>query len=58
MKYEIVSPRLGTVGDKFDPKPGVNVGALLDNGFIKESAQKPKNRAKIENKETEQTNGN
>jgi hypothetical protein len=53
MKYEIVSPRLGTVGDKFDPKPGVNVTALLDNGFIKESAQKPKNRAKIENKETE-----
>ena len=53
MKYDIVSPRLGNPGDLFTPKPGVNVTALLDNGFIKESAQKPKNRAKIENKETE-----
>jgi hypothetical protein len=53
MNYEIVSPRLGNPGDLFTPKPGVNVGALLDNGFIKESAQKPKNRGKIETKPKE-----
>jgi hypothetical protein len=39
--YEIVSPRVGTPGAPFEPRPGVNVEALLAAGFIKESTRKP-----------------
>jgi hypothetical protein len=35
MKYSIVSPRLGTPGDPFEPDEGTNVEALLTGGFIR-----------------------
>ena len=37
MAYKIVSPRVGTPGDTYHPKPGVNVQALVDHGFIVET---------------------
>lgn len=33
-KLVILSPLVGTPGDEFIPKPGVNVQALLDANFI------------------------
>lgn len=33
-KLLVVSPLVGTPGDEFHPKPGVNVQALIDGGFI------------------------
>jgi hypothetical protein len=43
--YVIVSPRLGTPGDKYEPAEGVNVQALIDGGFI--STDKPKKSSKV-----------
>jgi hypothetical protein len=43
--YVIVSPRLGTPGDKYEPADGVNVQALIDGGFI--STDKPKKSSKV-----------
>ena len=34
MTYRIVSPRIGTHGDIYEPEAGVNVEALLAGGFI------------------------
>lgn len=34
MKYRIVSPRLGTPGEIYDPPVWVNIGHLLSGGFI------------------------
>lgn len=34
MKYRIVSPRVGTPGEIWEPPVFVNVGILLANGFI------------------------
>lgn len=34
MKYLIVSPRVGTPGDEYQPRPGVNIEALLAAGAI------------------------
>jgi len=42
MKYKIMSPRVGTPGDKYEPKAGVNVKALLKYGFIVEDTAPPK----------------
>ena len=39
--YKIVSPRVGTPGDEFVPVAGVNLEALIANGFIIEVG-KPK----------------
>jgi hypothetical protein len=36
MNYLIVSPRVGTPGEPFEPRPGTNVEALLAFGFIVE----------------------
>ena len=33
-KLLVVSPLVGTPGDEYQPKPGVNVQALIDGGFI------------------------
>jgi len=52
--YEIVSPRVGTPGAQFDPRPGVNVEALLAAGFIKESPRKPAKSGK-KNEEISET---
>lgn len=35
MKYVIVSPRVGTPGDVYEPDAFINVAALLEHGFIK-----------------------
>ena len=35
MAYVIASPRLGTVGDTYEPADGVNIEALIEGGFIK-----------------------
>lgn len=52
MKYRIVSPRIGTPGNLWEPEVFVNVHALLDGGFIERvtdetpDAPKPK-RTKV-----------
>lgn len=48
MTYIIKSSRLGTIGEPFTPRPGVNVAALLEHGFIEEvSTPKPKPAPKV-----------
>jgi hypothetical protein len=48
MNYVIVSPRVGTPGEPFEPRPGTNVEALLAGGFIEEvSTPKPKPTPKV-----------
>ena len=49
MKYKILSPRVGTPGDKFEPEAGVNVEALLLHGFIVEDTTPPKSAKTITN---------
>ena len=49
MKYKILSPRVGTPGDKFEPEAGVNVKALLLHGFIVEDTAQPKSAKTITN---------
>jgi len=44
--YVVVSPRVGTPGEPFQPAEGVNVQALLDAGFIAE--KNPSKRARTE----------
>lgn len=34
MKYRVVSPRVGTPGEIYEPEVWVNLGVLLANGFI------------------------
>jgi DNA-binding Lrp family transcriptional regulator len=34
MAYRIISPRLGTPGDLWEPEVWVNVHALVEGGFI------------------------
>jgi len=34
MKYRIISPRLGTPGELYEPQVWVNIGHLIANGFI------------------------
>jgi len=36
MSYVIASPKLGKIGDIYQPKAGINVAALLAGGFILE----------------------
>ena len=38
MSYKILNPRMGTPGDEWIPRPGVNIEALLAAGFIVEIA--------------------
>ena len=54
MKYEIVSPRIGTPGDTYEPTDGVNVAALLDGGFIKQSTVKVPKGAKTKSDTNEE----
>jgi hypothetical protein len=46
MAYEIVSAKIGTPGDPYVARPGINVEALLAAGFIKVSTPKPAKNAK------------
>jgi hypothetical protein len=45
--YTIISPRIGTPGDKFEPSEGINIEALIEGGFIK-SDKTPSKSAKTE----------
>ena len=42
MAYVIASPRLGKVGDTYEPDEGINVQALIDGGFIKSTSKSTK----------------
>jgi hypothetical protein len=37
MSYLIASEKLGKIGELYEPKAGINVGALLAGGFIIEA---------------------
>jgi len=43
--YIIVSPRIGTPGDVYEPQEGINVEALVDAGLV--STDKPKKSSKV-----------
>jgi|DEB19_MinimDraft_3_1074340.scaffolds.fasta_scaffold85560_3 hypothetical protein len=43
--YIIVSPRIGTPGDVYEPQEGVNVDALIEAGLV--STDKPKKSSKV-----------
>ena len=42
MAYVIASPRLGKVGDVFEPADGINIEALIAGGFIKSTIKSAK----------------
>ena len=46
MKYEIVSPRIGSPGDEYEPSEGVNIDALIEGGFVIQSPTKAPKGAK------------
>ena len=53
MKYEIISPRVGTPGDEYVPRPGINLDALIASGairLIEASTPKPTKTAKTKSK--------
>lgn len=56
-EYVILSDLVGVPGEPYEPKPGVNVAALLSNGFIAErpqlSTNKPQKGRKVK-KDTEE----
>ena len=43
--YTIISPLLGTPGDRYEPADGINGQALIDGGLI--STDKPKKSSKV-----------
>jgi hypothetical protein len=50
--FTIISPRVGTPGDKFEPSEDINTEALIEGGFIK-SDKTPSKSAKTEETSTE-----
>jgi hypothetical protein len=53
MTYQIVSPRVGTPGEEYIPRPGVDVAVLIAIGAIIEveaSTPKPTKSAKTKSK--------
>ena len=50
--YVIVSPRIGTPGDAYEPQDGVNIDALLEGGLI--STDKPKKSSKVKSEPVEE----
>ena len=56
MRYEIISPRVGTPGAEFDAvtaeAQGINIAALVEGGFIKQSTNDTPKGAKTNNKNT------
>lgn len=50
MAYRIISPRLGTPGDKYEPTEGVNIDALLEHGFVEEVKQAAPKGGKVTSK--------
>lgn len=57
MSFIIVSPRVGTPGDVYNPPVWVNTQALLDGGFIELADKKPApdkpTKAKVTTKKSE-----
>jgi hypothetical protein len=56
MRYEIISPRVGTPGTEFDAETaaanGINIAVLVEGGFIKQSTNDTTKPAKTNNKNT------
>lgn len=56
MRYEIISPRVGTPGTEFDAETaaanGINIAVLVEGGFIKQSTSEAPKPAKTNNKNT------
>ena len=50
--YIIVSPRIGTPGDPYEPHDGVNIDALIEGGLI--STDKPKKSSKVKAEQVEE----
>ena len=50
--YVVVSPRVGTPGEPYEPTEGVNIDALIDGGFI--STDKPKKSSKVKKDQIEE----
>ena len=50
--YVIVSPRIGTPGDPYEPQDGINVDALIEAGLI--STDKPGKSSKVKKDQTEE----
>jgi hypothetical protein len=50
--YIIVSPRLGTPGDVYEPQEGVNVEALIEGGLV--STDKVKKSSKVKSDPVEE----
>jgi hypothetical protein len=43
--YIIISPRIGTPGDVYEPQEGINLDALIEAGLV--STDKPKKSSKV-----------
>lgn len=41
MQYRIISPRVGTPGDIYQPEVWVNIGVLIEAGFIEPIDKEP-----------------
>lgn len=60
----VLSDLVGTPGDEYKPKPGVNVEALIAGGFIVRSetvavsTNKPNKGRKVKKEQEENSNGN
>jgi hypothetical protein len=50
--YIVISPRVGTPGDVYEPQEGVNVEALIAGGLI--STDKPKKSSKVKSEPVEE----
>jgi hypothetical protein len=46
--YTIISSRIGTPGDKFEPSEGTNIEALIEGGFIKSDKTPSKSAKTVE----------
>jgi hypothetical protein len=54
--YKIISPKLGTPGDVFEPADGINIQALIDGGFVEETHTSPGKSAKNKTKAPDAAN--
>ena len=50
--YVVISPRVGTPGQPYEPTDGVNIDALIEGGFI--STDKPKKSSKVKSEPAEE----
>jgi hypothetical protein len=54
--YKIISPKVGTPGDVFEPADGINIQALIDGGFVEETHTTPGKSAKNKTKAPDAAN--